>query len=160
MSATRHPTPTNTRVQYHWPHQTIGETFSRIGSDLAFPWLAIGDFLDDWCFTAPPDRPSLVQEAIAPVDDAEDHGTVSRDGDLSRWAAFCAALAEWLCQRDELPVPEWTQRATYRLAEPWFLYPIVPGLPGEFLRAWQLEQTPAPFARRNIFGDEQMVSRV
>ena len=92
------------------------------------------------------DRPDLVREGIA----APDEGTV----ELQRWAAFCAAMVEWLCRQDELPFPAWTANAAYRLSEPWFLYP------GDLLRAWQLVSTPTPFKMRNIFGGDQMLSRV
>jgi len=129
---------------YEWQRQTIAETFERIRTDLAHPWLAIGDFLDDWRFTPKAERMALVQASI---------GMTSDIPDLNRWAAFCAAMVEWLCWQSELPFPKWTNRDEYRLAEPWFLYP------GDLLRAWQLVATPAPFKLRNIFGGDQMLDR-
>lgn len=131
--------------KYYWKRQNVAETFARIQADPDHPWLAIGDFLDDWRFTDPADRMNLVRESIAPVD--------VENTELLRWAAFCAAMVEWLCWQDNLPFPEWTSRVEYRLAEPWFLYP------GDLLRAWQLTSTPAPFKMRNIFGGDQMLSR-
>jgi hypothetical protein len=52
---------------YHWRRQTMAETFARIVADPAHPWLAIGEFLDDWRFTAMPDRLDLVREGIGPA---------------------------------------------------------------------------------------------
>lgn len=133
----------NTR--YFWKRQTIAETFARIRADWEHPWLAIGDFLDDWRFTEPHDRGDLVREGIVVLDQDSD--------EVHRWAAFCAAMVEWLCWHDGLSFPAWTSRAEYRLEEPWFLYP------GDLLRAWQLATTPAPFKMRNIFGGDQMLAR-
>lgn len=130
---------------YEWQRQTMAETFARIQRDPGHPWLAIGDFLDDWRFTAVADRAVLVAEPIAAAGD---------DPELARWAAFCAATVERLCWQDELPFPGWTTRWEYWLPEPWFLYP------GDLLRAWQLDTTPAPFKMRNIFGGDQMLARV
>lgn len=135
-------------THYHWRRQTIADTFERIKREPQQPWVAIGDFLDDWRFTEPPDRPALVQEPIVPADFS------AGDIELRRWAAFCAAMVEWLCWQDGAPFPPWTASDEYRLAEPWFLYP------GDLLRAWQLTSTPAPFKMRNIFGGDQMLTRV
>jgi hypothetical protein len=134
--------------KYHWHRQTIAETFARIVIEPAFPWVAIGDFLDDWRQSAREDRLDLVAMDIPDTDVIQDNL------ELRRWAAFCAAMVEWLCWRDQLPFPPWTNRAEYRLSEPWFLYP------GDLLRAWQLATTPAPFKMRNIFGGDQILDRV
>ena len=37
---------------YHWKRQTMAETFQRILQTPTQPWVAIGDFLDDWRFSA------------------------------------------------------------------------------------------------------------
>ena len=130
---------------YLWHRQTIAETFERIcGRNGTTPWVAIGDFLDDWRRSAVEDRRELVTEPIAPAPTPE----------LQRWAAFCAAMVEWLCWQDGLPFPEWTKQESYRLQEPWFLYK------GWRLRAWQLATTPTPFKMRNIFGGDRMLDRV
>ena len=129
---------------YEWQRQTIAETYQRIRSDPSHPWFAIGDFLDDWRFTPTAERLELAQTGIGATGDTLD---------LQRWAAFCAAMVEWLCWQSELPFPEWTKRDEYRLSGPWFLYP------GDLLRAWQLVTTPAPFKLRNIFGGDQMLDR-
>ena len=139
--------PADNRTEKNdWNRQTIKQTFARIQADPEHPWLAIGDFLDDWRFTERADRADLVRERI---------GAVAEDNiELLRWAAFCAAMVEWLCWQDGLPFPTWTAHAEYRLPDPWFLYP------GDLLRGWQLIATPAPFKMRNIFGGDQMLVRV
>ena len=124
--------------------QTMAETFERIRGGTT-PWVAIGDFLDDWKRTPKEQRAALVAEPIAEVGD---------DRELQRWAALCAGIVEWLCWNDHLPFPTWTSDARYILPEPWFLYP------GWRLRAWQLATTPAPFKMRNIYGGDHMLDRV
>jgi hypothetical protein len=128
---------------YRWHRQTIAETLERIFSSTT-PWVAIGDFLDDWRRSAIEDRRELINEPITPVSTLE----------LQRWAAFCAAMVEWLCWQDGIEFPEWTDQEIYVLQEPWFLYK------GWRLRAWQLATTPAPFKMRNIFGGDRMLDRV
>jgi hypothetical protein len=130
------------RKRYH--HQTARETFDRILAGTT-PWVAMGDFLDDWRRIGAQGRPGLVAEPIAEAGDDVEH---------QRWAAFLAATVEWLCWQDKLPFPAWTSNAAYRLPDPWFLYP------GWRLRAWQLATTPAPYKMRNIFGGDHMLDRV
>ena len=122
--------------------QAAAETLRLIVGGVA-PWLAFGQFLDDWRGAPAGQRAPLAWEP--PPDVPAEH---------LRWAALLAAAVEWLCVQDGLPVPPWTGRASYRLEEPWFLYP------GWRLRAWQLIETPAPFKTRNIFGGDRILSRV
>lgn len=131
-----------TKRPYHY--QTMAETFDRIRAGTT-PWVAIGDFLDDWRRASHEQRPALVAQPIAAAGD---------DAELRRWAALCAGIVEWLCWNDDLPFPGWTSKPEYILPEPWFLYP------GWRLRAWQLATTPAPFKMRNIFGGDHMLDRV
>jgi hypothetical protein len=131
--------------RYCWQRQTIGETYRRICRDPSSPWLAVGDFLDDWRRSAPEDRLALVEDGLV-LGDPEPV--------LRRWAAFCSAMVEWLCWQEQLAFPSWTGKAEFRLNEPWFLYP------GHALRPWQLASTPAPFKLRNIFGGDHMLDRV
>lgn len=106
------------------------------------PWLAIGQFLDDWKRAPLTERPALVAAPPRSV-----------DGDALRWSSLLAASVEWLCAGDGLQFPSWTGNPAYRLLEPWFLYP------GWRLRAWQLVDTPAPFKARNIFGGDRILER-
>lgn len=131
--------------QYGWHRQTIAETMARICQEPAQPWVALGDFLDDWRRSDREDRLELVQEPLAATAD---------DLTLRRWAAFCAATVEWLCWGDGLPFPAWTVDPAFHLAEPWFLYP------GTLLQPWELATTPTPFRMRRIFGGDHMLDRV
>lgn len=112
------------------------------------PWVAVGDFLDEWRRTPPAERPGLVAEPPALAEE---------DSALLRWAALLAAAVEWLCWNERptrLDPPAWTSDPRFRLPEPWFLYP------GWRLRAMQLADTPAPFKMRNIFGGDRILDRV
>ncbi|MDP2935117.1 MAG: hypothetical protein Q8O86_01345 [Dehalococcoidia bacterium] len=122
--------------------QTAAETIQIIagGED---PWLAFGQFLDDWRGTDSAQRPGLVSEPLPDV-----------SPEYLRWAALLAAAVDWLCAQEQIPAPSWTSRPDYRLPEPWFLYP------GWRLRAWQLAETPVPFRMRNIFGGDRILARV
>ena len=121
--------------------QTAAATLRLIvqGTD---PWIAIGQFLDDWRRTSPERRLDLAAEGLVP------------DSDHRRWGALLAAAVELLCVQDRLPPPAWVSRPEWLLPEPWFLYP------GLRLRAWQLVETPVAFRTRNIFGGDRILSRV
>ena len=129
--------------KYWWHRQTIAETFDRILHGTG-PWVAIGDFLDDWRRSDVEDRSELAEIPIASAPTLE----------MLRWAAFCASMVEWLCWQDNLPFPEWTGQECYVLQEPWFIYD------GWCLRAWQLVMTPAAFKTRSIYGGDRMLERV
>lgn len=131
--------------KYRWHRQTMRETFERIQQMPSQPWVALGDFLDDWRRSDWEDRSELVQEPI---------GSLENDRDIQQWAAFCAATVEWLCWQNGLPLPGWTADPMYHLDVPWFLYP------GDLLKPWQLATTPTPFRMRNIFGGDHMLDRV
>lgn len=122
--------------------QSAAETLQLIGQGID-PWLPIGQFLDDWRGVVREKRLGLVTEPLSDV-----------PPEYCRWAAFLAAAVDFLCAQDHLPAPTWVRRSTYRLPEPWFLYP------GWRLRAWQLAETPVPFRMRNIFGGDRILSRV
>lgn len=128
-------------IRKHQP-QTAAETMEIIagGED---PWLALGQFLDDWRGSDRSQRPRLVSEPLPDV-----------SPEYHRWAALLAAAVDWLCVQEQLPVPAWTRNPEYRLKEPWFLYP------SWRLRAWQLAETPVPFRMRNIFGGDRILARV
>lgn len=125
-----------------YQRQTAAETLQLVIEGVE-PWLAVGQFLDDWRGASVDQRPSLISQ---PLPDAPREHV--------RWAALMAAAVDSLCAQDGLPAPAWTSRAEYRLAEPWFLYP------GWRLRAWQLAETPVPFRMRNIFGGDRILMRV
>jgi hypothetical protein len=122
--------------------QTAGDTLRLIDAGTE-PWLAFGQFLDDWRRTDREKRLELVNSPPGPA-----------SGVNNRWAALIAAAVDWLCAQDGLQVPAWTASREYSLSEPWFLYP------GWRLRAWQLFETPVAFRVRNIFGGDRILDRV
>jgi len=128
-------------TQYRW--HTVAEVFTQICDGQA-PWVAIGNFLNDWWFYAREHRQELIAPALPPA----------LNPDTQRWAAFCAAMVEWLCWQEGIPCPSWTAKESYILPEPWFYY-------GKWSRrAKLLATTPAPFKMRNIFiGDRAFVHK-
>ena len=115
-----------TMTSYHWHRYSTAESFERItqGED---PWVALGDFLDDWRRSNPEDRFALVAQPL---------GEASAPEEL-RWAALLAAVVEQLCSQENLPSPSWTTTPRYYLPEPWY-----PGVRTENLRRYQQETTP------------------
>jgi hypothetical protein len=128
--------------RYWWHRYTSTESFQRIldGED---PWIAIGDFLDEWKREEVEDRLELVADPLASLVPPP----------IEQWAAFFAAMVEELCLQDALPVPVWTENERFILEHPWFLYP------GWRLKVWQLATTPPSFKKRNIFGGDRMLLR-
>ncbi len=133
---------TEQKTSYWWHRQTVAETFTRIVQGTN-PWVAIGDFLDEWRRSDAKDRFALIQEPIAPASTPE----------MRKWAAFCAAMVEWLCWQDDVATPDWTDQDSYVLPDPWFIYE------GRRLYAWQLVTTPTPFRMRNVYGGDRMLER-
>jgi hypothetical protein len=110
------------------------------------PWIALGDFLDDWRRADRSERLVMIDEPLEPTDSDAEH----------RWAAFIAAAVDQLAWESQprIEPPDWVRDPRYVLAEPWFL------VPGWRLRMHQLVDTPAAFKRRNIFGGDRVISRV
>jgi hypothetical protein len=61
-----------------------------------------------------------------------------------RWAAFCAATVEELCNRTSFPCPSWVHQPSYILEKTWFSAP-------EMVQECLVATTPEPFLRRHIF---------
>ena len=78
--------------------QTMTRAYTDIcqGED---PWTALGNFTNAWYDYAKGMRPSLVSQPLV----SPDHDTAY----TRRWAAFCAASVEFLCDRYQLACPEW-----------------------------------------------------
>ena len=131
---------------YNWYRYTAAEAMRRIRDQQEEPWIAVGDFLDDWRRSANDDRAALVYE---PLEEAVE--TLQ----LRQWAAFFAAVVEELCIRDEVPVPPWVMDQKYILPEPWYLE--AKSLP---LRTLQEETTPTAFKKRNVLGGDRMLDRI
>ena len=104
------------------------------------PWIALGNFLNDWFDYAKDQRTELV---AAPLSLPQDANLYQR-----RWAAFCAASVDYLCARFSVPCPIWVSLPGYTLPEPWF---DVPMAHKPEVRIYLLQQTPGSFTRRNIY---------
>ncbi len=124
--------------------QTMALTYQEIcQSDQ--PWIALGNFMNDWFDYAKDRRAELVVDPIVLPE--------SPSSELFRWAVFCAASVEWFCKRYKVTCPDWVYNPAYCLTEPWF-YALQPDKPT--VREWLLLQTPEPFTRRNIYCGNRM----
>jgi hypothetical protein len=117
--------------------QTMRRAYTDIcqGED---PWTALGNFTNAWYDYAKGMRPSLVSQPL-----------VSSDYDTEytcRWAAFCAASVEFLCNIYQLQCPEWVHDPLYILSQPWSGSNIFPDITPHSIKT-----TPIPYAKRNIF---------
>lgn len=130
---------------YPWHRYASAESLQRITDQHEEPWVAIGDFLDDWRRSAKEDRAELVHEPLEETTTLE----------FQHWAAFFAATVEQLCTQDGLPVPTWAMKQQYTLSEPWYLEARTLQL-----RKLQEDTTPEIFKRRNILGGDRMLDRV
>lgn len=119
--------------------QTMALTYREI-CDGEQPWVALGNFMNDWFDYARDRRARLVADPISLPE--------SPHSEELRWAAFCAASVEWLCERYGIACPSWVYHSAYCLSEPWFDAPNA-HLP--HLRERLIQRTPEPFARRNIY---------
>lgn len=128
--------------------QTIAFTYKEICQGER-PWVALGNFMNDWFDYAKDRRAELVAEPISLPE--------MPDNEMFRWAVFCAASVEYLCQRYSLPCPSWVRNPIYTLAEPWFHVPMAHK---PEVRAYLIQKTPEPFARRNIYcGDRVFANK-
>ena len=121
--------------------QTVEVAYAEIcqGED---PWVALGNFMNDWFDHAKDQRDRLVAESLMQPDAPNAH--------TRRWAAFCAASVDWLCQQYSVPCPVWVHDPSYCLLQPWFYYPQAR------LHERLMQQTPEPFKRRNIYCGNRM----
>jgi len=109
------------------------------------PWVALGNFMNDWFAYAKERRLELITDPVVMPQ--------LPSTDELRWAVFCAASVEWLCERYAVPCPVWVNNPTYYLPEPWF---DSVGAHKPEVRQRLIEQTPEPFTRRNIFCGNRM----
>ncbi len=131
-------------IQTGYRLSTVSQSFDRVrrGED---PWIALGDFLDDWQRAEPDQRPLLVADPIP----------TTEDDPQRRWAALFAAAVDWLCWTAEprVETPGWLADDIYVLPVPWFV------VESTALRTWQLVESPTPFRMRRIFTDASIVAR-
>jgi hypothetical protein len=109
------------------------------------PWVALGNFMNDWFDYAKDRRAELVADPIVLP--------ALPGNEMLRWAAFCAASVEYLCELYGVPCPSWVHNPAYRLSEAWFdaLSPQKPQV-----RERLIQQTPEPFVKRNIYCGNRM----
>jgi hypothetical protein len=127
---------------YHWDRYSATASFQRILQG-EYPWVAFGDFLDDWRRSEPGDRLELVMRPLAETTTPEEQ----------QWATLFAGTIEELCLTENLPVPAWIMESRYYLQEPWY-----PTARKEALRRFMEETTPRAFTSRKVFiGDRALL---
>ena len=104
------------------------------------PWVALGNFLNYWWVYAKERRSDLVAEPIPEAPSEE----------YRRWAAYCAASVEHLCNKYDVPCPSWVHNPKYVLPTPWYYHPQ------ERVREWLVTSTPEEFSKRNIYSGDRM----
>ncbi|MDQ2715662.1 MAG: hypothetical protein M3Z08_12200 [Chloroflexota bacterium] len=124
--------------------QTMALTYQEICQGER-PWVALGNFMNDWFDYAKEKREHLVAD---PLVLSETSGS-----EMKRWAVFCAASVEWLCERAGIPCPSWALDPLYTLPEPWFDTPYANK---PHVRTHLIEKTPEPFKKRNIYCGNRM----
>lgn len=128
---------------YSWHRYSAAESFGRILQGEQ-PWVAFGDFLDDWRRSEGNDRLELVAQ---PLEQAP-------SPDEQHWAALFAAAIEQLCTVENFPVPPWVTEPRFFLLEPWY-----PTARKERLRQFMEETTPEIFKRRKVFVGDRVLLR-
>jgi hypothetical protein len=121
-------------------------TFRRCFADILAgddPWLPLGKMMHQWFGRYQEYRAELVRE---PLD-----LPASMTPAQARWAAWCAASVEYLCERAGLDVPAWVLDPAYILAEPWYYAEVE----GEEEEAELREETPEAFSRRGIYCERE-----
>src|SRR5215470_10161217 len=104
------------------------------------PWTGLGSFSHAWYGYAKDRRVALVSEPLVKPTQETEY--------TRRWGAFCAVSVEFLCERYDIPCPDWASDPYYILPTPWW-HTQQPDDPA--VRDYLLNSTPAPFARHNIF---------
>ena len=128
--------------------QTLKRSFEQIsqGED---PWIPLGKFMHQFFGEFKDYREELVSDPI--------QLPTETTAEQFQWAVFCAASAEYLCNKYALNCPQWAHKPCYSLTKPWY-----PGLGAHRLRVQEKLQisTPEEFARRNIFcGDRVFANK-
>ena len=127
---------------YHWDRYTAFDSFHRLKLGES-PWVALGDFLDDWYRSDPADRLELVTR---PLEEA------STDYERN-FATLFAGVIEELCRMEGFAPPSWIMEPRYYLEEPWY-----PTARKEAFRRFLEETTPPPLKVRKVFiGDRALL---
>src|SRR5947209_8266260 len=97
-------------------------------------------FRNAWYGYAKDRRVALVSEPLAKS---------AQDTELThRWSAFCAATVEFLCERYDVPCPQWVHDPCYTLETLWW---YTERADDPKTRQRLMQTTPSAFARRKIF---------
>src|SRR5215468_3210146 len=97
----------------HPPLRSMRGAFQNICAGQG-PWIALGNFLNDWFVDAKDRRFDLVREPLEDPPAGEYN---------QRWAAYCAASVEHLCAKYNVPCPSWVHDPKYVLPAPWYERP-------------------------------------
>ncbi len=128
------------------PLQTLARAYADICAGVQ-PWVALNEFFHEWFDYSRDQRAALI---VDPIQSAP-----TEAGDWWRWAVFCAAAAEYLCDHSGVSCPAWATDPRYTLAEPWYAFGG-PGASTAELRARLERTTPEPLRRRNILGGDRV----
>jgi hypothetical protein len=124
-----------------WQHMTMQMVYQEIcdGED---PWIALGDFVNDFFDYASDHRETLIKDPLQlPQEGTEE---------AHKWAVFCAASVEYLCHEYSLPCPAWIFAPEYaHVTEPWFFSEMAATKPQ--VRERYEQETPREFRQRNIY---------
>jgi len=122
---------------------TAAQAIKQIEKGDDTPWVAYGNFLEDWHFNVA-DKLALVALGPKPT---------TPEG--RRWTSLLAASIEFLCTRESLIAPAWISDPRWNLAEPWCLYEDA----SPKLAQWAKEVSAPEFLRRNIWTSPSVVER-
>ena len=129
---TKEPYPELYTMKVSYENICLGET----------PWVALGNFMNDFFGYARGRRADLIAEAISmPLDATREQ---------QQWAVFCAASSEYLCNKYHLSCPSWVQDPFFTpLPDPWYHFPVA--LVDSAVRERLIQETPQEFACKNIY---------
>ncbi|MEO7020895.1 MAG: hypothetical protein ABI234_12145 [Ktedonobacteraceae bacterium] len=119
--------------------QTFNRSFEEICAGES-PWISLGNFMHQFFGMQKHRRLELVCE---PLEVPE-----ACSPEQFQWAVFCAASVEYLCNKYEIPCPEWALNPRYMLEQRWY-YAI--GADMERVQEKLRQTTPEEFSKRNIF---------
>jgi len=106
------------------------------------PWVALGDFANDFFDYQSDHRADLVRDSLQLPE--------AMTEEEQKWAIFCAASVEYLCRYYSLPFPKWVSAPEYAgVGDPWFFSPMAATKPQ--VRERYERETPEEFRRRNIY---------
>jgi hypothetical protein len=132
-----------TRAAHERRLYTLADAYRNISAG-AEPWVALNEFLHEWSDYADSQRTELIFE---PLPTGASSG--ASEPATWPWAVFCAATADWLCERDGMQRPAWVDDPVYTLTAPWYCFDA-PGAAKPHVRSHLEHTTPEPFRRRNI----------